>query len=336
MNCKHCNYSINDESIDVCPNCGKSLIDEPVAEPSDDIELPKVKEENKVELSKEDEFTSNFIKKDDPLKHISNVKTTNTGMMVSRIAALIAVLFFIGVIYYTKVVKPKLDQELKRIEEASHEGDYLITTNTPSKEVTSTGHVEIEAKFGDETVLTQLKKIGVDYDQKISEVDITLNYPQAINGKDFSIVLSRNYYSDKYNDNISFKYNDVSTNGIIRSYTKYNEDLITNFINSYVVYNINGTIVMYTKQSTFQLGNPTTILIFKDSSFNKIEKVITTYSTDGVSITQCPIVADESGISYCSLTNSFEKGKETEINKVKYQYDKTENITEKVIGLVSK
>ncbi len=335
MNCKHCNYVIEDESYDVCPSCGKSLKDEPVSEETDSIELPMKKDETS--LSADDQFTANFIKKDDPLANLDKVKKESTkassAMMISRVAALLSVLFFAGVLYYSKVVLPKVRQQ---IDDATREEEPQTQYTTTTKPSSSTGAIEMEASFGNESIYNQLKKIDVDFNKDITDVDITIKYPEKINGVDFSIVLRRTYEGGTYDDNISFKYGETTVSGIYRSYYSHNEDLITNFINSYVVNNINNTVVMYTKSSTFQLGNSTIILLFKDGKFDKIEKVVTTYSTDGVSIVQCPITASDNELSYCSVSSNFEKGKEVEIHKTVKPYEGTEITTETLIGLVSK
>ena len=340
MNCKHCNYVIDDDSYDVCPNCGKSLKEEPVEEVSDAIELPMKKTETPVELSKEDEFTASFIKKDDPLANIDKVKKetekASTAMVISRFAAFMAVVFFAGVIYYTKFVMPKVQKEIQEAEQELRSGDNDPDYETTTRPKTSTGAVSIEAQFGEESIYNQLKKQGTDYTKELTDVDITLKYPEKVNGLDFDIILKREYNGGSYDDKVSFKYNSSSVYGIVRTYTNYNEDLITNIINSYVITKANENVVMYTKSSTFQLGNPTTILLFKDGTFDKIEKVITTYSTDGVSITQCPITINDNELSYCSVPMDFEKGKEVEIHKIKKPFGEAETVTDSLVGLVAK
>ena len=71
-------------------------------------------------------------------------------------------------------------------------------------------------------------------------------------------------------------------------------------INTYVANEFDDGVVLYTKASTFQLGQPSMILIVKNGRFSKIEKVVTTYSLDGSSITQCPITFEGNTITYCS------------------------------------
>ena len=341
MHCKHC-FFIIDESDDVCPNCGKPTKDEPVAveEQSDAIELPMKKEPEKVELSAEDQFTANFIQKDDPLAHVEDIKKnaakTNKMMVVSRIAALLAVAFFIGVIYYTKVVLPKINQELsqasKEAEEADKNPGYDTTTTIADNKL----NAEIDVVFGDDTINTQLKNNNYTYSKEKQNVNVKLNYTDGLNGNPFQILIKRTYSSGIYDDSVSFKYGDASITGVIRTYSNYNEDLITNILNSYVVNKKGDLAAMYTKASTFQLGNPTIILLVRNGVYNKVEKVITTYSTDGVSITQCPITLTDSSISYCSIKGNFEKSKEVEINKIERTLDGQETIKETTIGLVAK
>ena len=337
MHCKHCFYLIDDDSYDVCPNCGKPLKDEPVQEASDNIEIPMKKQET--ELSKEDQFTANFISKDDPLANIDKVKKSvekaSTAMMISRIAAIVAVLFFIGVIYYTKVVLPKINQQIDNAikEEPS---EYERDTTAPAVK-DSIGPVTINSEFGDNTVISELSKLNLEYNKNIKNVDITLDYGTALNNTSFSILLKRTYSSSgAYEDSISFKYGDSKVSGIVRSYNNYNDDLITNFINSYVVTNNDGNVVMYSKSSTFQLSNSTTILLFRAGLFDKIERVITTYSVDGVSIVQCPIEATSNNITYCAIESSFEKKKEMEIKKYSKKYDGSPEEVGSYIGLVAK
>ena len=340
MHCKHC-FFIVDESDDVCPNCGKPLKDEPVAveEESDAIELPMKKEPEKVELSAEDQFTANFIQKDDPLAHVDeiakNATKTSKMMVFSRIAALLAVAFFIGVIYYTKVVQPKIQKELNEATRESEQGDkpgYESTTTLVDNKLNG----EINATFGEETINTQLKNNNFTYSKEKQNVDLKLKYGTALNDTSFQILIKRTYSSGMYDDSVSFKYGDSNISGVIRTYSNYNEDLITNILNSYVVNKSGDLVAMYTKASTFQLGKPTTILFFRNGTYSKVEKIITTYSTDGVSITQCPITMNENSISYCTIKENFEKEKRVEINKVDRSFEGLEIVKETAIGLVTK
>jgi hypothetical protein len=107
-------------------------------------------------------------------------------------------------------------------------------------------------------------------------------------------------------------------------------------INTYVANEFDGGVVLYSKASTFQLGNPTTILIVKNGKFYKIEKVITTYSLDGVSITQCPITFTDNKINYCQIVGEFKKGENVEIRKNVQAIDEEEQITETLNAMVSK
>ena len=277
-------------------------------------ETAKVEKNNvKVEMTEEDEFITNFIAKDDALKKMEKeAPKGNPGMMVARIAALISVLFFAGVMYYTKVILPKIKPTPKG-------GTTEIIDDyepmDPSSSSKTTGTVELDAKFNDETIITQLKKYNFDYNKDMENVDITLNYGTLVGGQKFSVKLNRSYDGNQYRDDVSFLYQDAKISGINRNYTKYNEDLITNMINSYLAVQFDGGVVLYTKASTFQLGNPTTILIFKSGVFSRIEKVVTTYSSDGSSITQCPITFENNTITYCQVTNDFVKGENVEIRR---------------------
>ena len=350
MHCKHC-FFIVDESDDVCPNCGKSLKDEPVVEQSavvepaqveeqsDAIELPMKKVDERAALSDEDQFTANFIQKDDPLAHIDDIKKnatkTSKAMIASRIAALLAVVFFVGVLYYTKVMLPKINKELSEAEKAAEEADktgYETTSAIADNKLIA----EIDAKFGEETINTQLKNNSYEYSKEKQNVDVKLKYGTELNGTSFQILLKRTYSSGMYDDSVSFKYGDSSITGVIRTYSNYNEDLITNILNSYVVDKTNDLVVMYTKASTFQLGKPTTILLLKDGTYSKVDNVITTYSTDGVSITQCPITINQNSISYCSIKEAYEKSREMQINKIDRSLEGMETVKETTIGLVGK
>ena len=286
------------------------------------------------EMTDEDQFVTNFIKKDDALKKMeeSPIKG-NSNMMIARIAALLSVLFFAAVFYYTKVIAPKTQpKDLGNTSDIVD--DYNDTTSYTNTH--STGTIILDAEFGDDTIISQLKKYNYEYDKDMSLVDITLDYKTLKGGQTFKVKLSRTMSSSAYQDDVSFLYQDAKVQGIIRSYNTYNEDLITNMINTYVANEFDGGVVLYSKASTFQLGNPTTILIVKNGKFYKIEKVITTYSLDGVSITQCPITFTDNKINYCKIVGEFKKGENVEIRKNVQAIDEEEQITESLNAMVSK
>ena len=375
MKCKHCKF-VYDDSLEKCPNCGKSNLDE-VVKDTDDIDLPMTKEEatgklkkikeeipeeiveeTKIEneptkaeedseleqvvgireLSEEDKFITNFIKKDDALEKMKETvenEKGNTGMIVARIAAFISVLFFAGVMYYSKVILPKTQSK-------SQQGgvNEIIDTYNPTGTTTlnnTTGHIEIKGSFGDETIMTQLKKNDYDYNKDMTIVDITMDFGTLSGGQTFKMKMHRTLNtSSAYEDEVTFEYQGAKINGIIRSYNSYNEDLITNMINSYVINEFDGGVVIYTKASTFQLGQPQAILIVKDGRFSKMERVITTYSLDGVSITQCPVTLTGNTITYCGLQGDFKKGENVEIRKYSQTIEGPENILETLNAMVSK
>ena len=392
MKCRNCKFVL-DKDVEVCPNCGKSITEEPAVK-NDDIELPLTKEqtgklkpvkeeipeevveeptikveepgevprgsdvpgemvgssvageivkeeENKekkekisIEMTEEDQFVTNFIKKDDALKKMAEEpEKGNSSMMIARIAALLSVLFFAGVFYYTKVIAPKTQQKNPG-DSSELIDDYNQTTNYTNTH--TTGKILLDAEFGDETIITQLKKYNYDYDKDMSTVDITLDYKTLQGGQTFKVVLARSLSSSGYQDDVSFLYQEAKVQGIIRSYNSYNEDLITNMINSYVANEFDGGVVLYTKASTFQLGNPTTILIIKDGRFYKIEKVVTTYSLDGVSITQCPITFTGNKINYCQIPGEFKKGENVEIRKNTQVIGEDEKIIETLNAMIAK
>ena len=330
MKCKHCNFEL-DQEYDICPECGKSLKDEPeVVE--EKIELPETKDETA--LSKEDQFTANFISKDDPLKHISEVKDSNAGIKVARIAALLAVLFFGGVLYYSYVYLPKHQPKQQGgVNEIID--DYVPDRTTPISSNT-TGEVEFVATFGDETIGTQMKKNGFDYDKDMYTVNVTMDFGKLSGGQKFQLKLNRTPSGSSFSDVISFVYNDAPISGLSKIYTNYSEDLITNMINSYVVKEFDGGVIMYSTASSFQLGHSNPILIFKNSKLNKIEKVITTYSLDGATIGQCPITINGSTVSYCAYVYEFKKSENVEIRNITYQFDKEEVVTGAFQGMISK
>ena len=336
MHCKHCFYLI-DESYDVCPNCGKPLKDEPVQESSDAIELPMKKDQ--IELSAEDQFTASFIQKDDPLANVKEIaeKATkaSTGLIVSRIACVLAVLFFAGVLYYTKVVLPKINEELAAAAKEEGETDPdIYGTTTPIKNTKLTA--ELNTAFSDETINSQLKKNDINYSKDNNEVDLKIKYGTDLDGTSFDVLIKRSYSSGVYDDSITFKYGDNTVSGVLRTYTSLNEDLVNDVLNSYAINKVNNLAVMYTKASTFQLSNPTTILLFRNGYYNKVEKVVTTYSTDGVSIVQCPITITNDGLSYCYIKDSFEKGKDVQIYKANRNVEGQETVVETITGLVAK
>ena len=383
MKCKHCRYVFEKDKT-VCPNCGKSIYEEPevklngielpitkktkkVEEPEivekeivieepkeeknesneikEDVVTPvvdekieteeKTKKTSKIEMTAEDEFITNFIAKDDALKKMeTEAPKGNAGMMVARIAALISVLFFAGVMYYTKVILPQIKPTQRG--GTTEIIDEYETTSPSSSQKKSTGIVELKAEFNEETIITQLKKFNYEYNKDMDTVDITLDYGKLLGGQTFKVKLNRTNDEYKYSDNIYFVYQDAKILGLSRDYTNYNEDLITNMINSYVVKEFDGGVIMYSTASTFQLGHSNPILVFKNGKINTVEKVITTYSTDGASISQCPITLKGDTVTYCAYVSDFKKGENIELRNMAYQFDKEEIVTGTFQGMISK
>ena len=330
MKCKHRNFELDGE-YDICPECGKSLKDEPEEEK---VELPQEKDET--ELSKDDQFTANFISKDDPLKHISEPKGTSTGMITARIAALLALLFFGAVMYYTQVYLPKHQTKQKGgvyeiIDDYNYEG-----SSSSSNKSYSTGKVEFTANFGDESILTQMKRAGYEYNKDMYEVNVTVDFGELANGTRFKVVLYRTKNGSSYSSDISFMLQEARITGVTKSSANYNEDLITNILNNYVVKEFDGGVIMYSQASSFQLGTSLPIIMVKGNNVKKIENVITTYSPDGSSITQCPVTINGTNINYCAYLSEFKKGENIEIRNMTFSYAKDEMVTGTVQGMVSK
>lgn len=329
MKCKHCNFELDDD-YDICPECGKPLKDEPEEEK---VELPKVKDETS--LTQEDAFTANFISKDDPLKHISEVKDTSAGIKSARIAMILAIIFFAGVLYYSYVYlpkhKPKQEGGIHEIIDDYNPGDY-----PPSTETNTTGEVEFPATFGDETINTILKKNGFIYEKDMYNVNITLDYGKLSNGQNFKLLLLRTASGNTYSDTIAYMLNDMRVNSYTKTYLSYSEDLITNMINSYVVKEFDGGIVLYTTASTFQLGFSNPILFIKGNKTNTLDKVITTYSPDGTNITKCPITLNEDTINYCVYAAEWKKGENVDLRNISYKFDNEEVVKGTFQGMISK